>query len=70
VRGVTPASSGLSVPMFVSIHTPVRGVTKIHPALIRNPDCFNPHARAGRDNQKAFELILQGLFQSTRPCGA
>ncbi len=33
-------------------------------------DCFNPRARAGRDERGVRIGSLFGPFQSTRPCGA
>ena len=54
----------------VSIHAPLRGATtyaaKIFPIRI----CFNPRAPAGRDARRFMSSLLNGVFQSTRPCGA
>ena len=41
----------------VSIHTPVWGVTYIIFAFIFITNCFNPHARVGRDNSHCLRTM-------------
>ena len=55
---------------MVSIHAPARGATphqRFHPV---KPLCFNPRARAGRDQDEQLYNSTGLQFQSTRPRGA
>ena len=50
VWGVTKEMQRITEQLAVSIHTPVWGVTYIIFAFIFITNCFNPHARVGRDS--------------------
>ena len=59
VQGVTSRGASVYQRRKVSIHTPVQGVTSIQPDGHRAPGCFNPHSRAGSDqNKELIDLIL------------
>ena len=54
----------------VSIHAPARGATRRTVRRIMPILCFNPRAREGRDLRFFLRLLIELLFQSTRPRGA
>ena len=49
VWGVTNEAAYSGSQGIVSIHTPVWGVTPVSGLLEPTAECFNPHARVGRD---------------------
>ena len=55
---------------YVSIHAPARGATSGYWCSWRGLDCFNPRARAGRDDSRESNSTPACTFQSTRPRGA
>ena len=67
-RGATPRLRP-AWPVVVSIHAPARGAT-IQPVGSCNRVCFNPRARAGRDDGRRSWRPATVTFQSTRPRGA
>ena len=53
-------------PIFVSIHTPIQGVTcRRH--KVRPIPCFNPHTHTGCDQTSAASWCWSRMFQSTHP---
>ncbi len=57
-------------PGVVSIHTPAWGATPLTIPYQLHRQCFNPHARVGRDHKNLLSRGHSRLFQSTRPRGA
>ena len=55
--------------IFISIHTPTRGVTI---SVMMSPSVFfdfNPHSHKGSDHQLLYSILLFEVFQSTLPQG-
>ena len=60
--GVTLGVTEREQLLFVSIHTPVWGVTLLHLTLPAVGQCFNPHARVGRDGKPLNSAITLACF--------
>ena len=70
-RGARPANEHIIIEIrWVSIHAPTRGATWRRCRAIFPPWRFNPRAHAGRDGYTIGSLLVDGVFQSTRPRGA
>ena len=66
-KGVTQVGCRGDGKPQVSIHTPAKGVTCLCADALTCPECFNPHAREGRDGKKGRKELCAYEFQSTRP---
>ena len=53
----------------VSIHAPVWGATVVKKRTGQDEHCFNPRTRVGCDFTLPICWQLNGMFQSTHPCG-
>ena len=51
----------------VSIHAPAKGATLFLDATLNVRYGFNPRAREGRDSERYCQVIVDRMFQSTRP---
>jgi len=69
VRGAT-MSLGVDYNLvYVSIHAPVRGATyDIHKMILEKSVSIHAPVRGATENVE--RAPVQGVFQSTRPCGA
>ncbi len=62
MKGVTLPGSYITIMAAISIHTPVKGVTRDLPEDRRPLPYFNPHTREGCDNGMVSTTITDGNF--------